>query len=204
MCALIPSFIFREFGRGRSVFCRRLGLPCGTKRQKYPVLSLIRRDSYKLGIPVYRRPARNKNHPNGVFFILLRWSDEKPRSGVRLRVGEINEVQSSRQECRAGTIGAERIPPHPPVISISSNLYEIDIKNPRVPRGFCYFTDSDKPAIAAKSATFLGYLYPAQFCIVSEFNRTPCLYQSDLVRIQHGAFACLDLCHYRRLVLKCG
>ena len=49
-----------------------------------------------------------------------------------------------------------RIPPHPPVISISSKLYEIYTKNPRVLRGFCYFTDSDKPAIAAQSAAFIG------------------------------------------------
>ena len=62
-----------------------------------------------------------------------------------------------------------RIPHHPPGISISSNLYEIDIKNPRVLWGFYYFADSGKPAIMAISAAFLGYLYPAQFCKVSEY-----------------------------------
>ncbi len=70
----------------------------------------------------------------------------------------------------AAMLPGVRIPPHPPVISISSNLYEIYIKNPRILRGFYYFTDSGKPTVTAISAAFLGYLYPAQFCKVTGYG----------------------------------
>ncbi len=40
-------------------------------------------------------------------------------------------------------------------------------KNPRVLRGFYYFTDPDKSTVAVKSGVFIGSLYPAQFRKVS-------------------------------------
>lgn len=92
----------------------------------------------------------------------------------------------------------------PPRRSINLNYCYIHTKNPRLLRGFCYFTDPDKPAVAAKSAPFSPNLYLPRFCIVSEVSQTLCLFQSCLVRMPHVVLESRASHHFLQLVLKCA